>query len=123
MKQIIRQSSVNSTTSRFKVTESWSNIPSTKSYDVIGIGFDGNIHINNVITFNYTYYVSSGAYYTESTYFYKYYSETGGSTTFKLPSSFVGLSSMMYYNVVKDTGASVSSLCPCDNDGYGQSSS
>lgn len=106
-------SSVNSTTSRFKVTESWSNIPSTKSYDVIGIGFDGNIHINNVITFNYTYYVSSGAYYTESTYFYKLYSETGGSTTFKLPNSFVGLSSMMYYNVVKDTGANVSSLYMC----------
>ena len=106
-------STINSSTSRFKVSESWKNIPVVKSYDVIGVGFNGNIHIDNGITFNYTYTLSSGATYTESTYYFKNYSSTGGTTTFKLPNSFVGLSSMMYYNVVKDTGASVSSLYMC----------
>lgn len=99
---------------RFNSTLSWNNIPNVKSYDVQAIGYTGLIHIDSTITFYYTYTNSSGASTTSYDYFNKQYLSTGGSTSFKLPSSFIGLTSTMYFNVAKDSGAgTITSLHMC----------
>ena len=99
---------------RFNSTLSWNNIPSVKSYDVQAIGFTGPVHIDSAFTFYYTYANSSGVSTTSYDYFTKQYFSTGGSTTFKLPSSFIGLTSTMYFNVAKDSGAgTITSLHMC----------
>ena len=85
---------------RFKNYVVWTSIPSNKSYDVIGIGFNGNIHIDNGISFYYNYTNSNGVSTTANYYFNKLPSSTGGTTTYQLPSNFVGLSTTMYFDVV-----------------------
>ena len=99
---------------RFNSTLSWNNIPSVHSYDVQAIGYTGLIHISNPITFYYTYTNSSGTSTTSYSNYTKQYFSTGGSTVFKLPTSFIGLTSTMYFDVAKDTGAgTITSLHMC----------
>ncbi len=99
---------------RFNSTLSWNNIPSVHSYDVQAIGFTGYIHIDSTITFYYTYGQSNGSVTTSYSNYNKQYFSTGGSTVFKLPSSFTGLTSTMYFNVAKDSGAgTITSLHMC----------
>ena len=113
-KTVLSSISANGSLYRFKVTESWKQMPSNKSYDVIAIGFNGHIHINNTITTYYSYTTSSGATTTSYSYFDKLYSSTGGSTTFKLPSSFIGMSTTSYFDVAKDNGAgTITGLSAC----------
>ena len=98
--------SANGSMYRYKVTQSWSTIPSNKSYDVIAIGFNGLIHINNSSSTFYNIYTTSSSNTTTTyNYYHKQYSDTGGSTTYKLPSSFVGSSAVYYFDVAKDSGA------------------
>ena len=115
--------SANGSMYRYKVTMSWTNIPSVKSYDVIGIGFNGNIHINNSSsTFYHMYTTSSNNTTTSYTYYDKLYSSTGGTATYKLPSSFVGGSAIYYFNVAKDSGAgTITSLNMCGDYGHASS--
>ena len=104
-KTLLSSIAANGSYYRFKTSMSWNNVPNVKSYDVIGIGFSGLIHIYNGITFYYSYTTSSGATTTSYSYFDKNYSETGGTATYKLPSSFVGSSAMIYFDVAKDSNA------------------
>ena len=111
---IVSTISANGSYYRYKGTMSWNGIPSNKSYDVIGIGFSGRVHIYNGITFYYSYTTSSGATTTSYSYFDKLYDSTGGTTTYKLPSSFIGESATMYFNVAKDSNAgTITSLNMC----------
>ena len=99
---------------RFTSTLSWNSVPNVHSYDVQAIGFTGSIHIDNTITFYYTYTTSNGTTTTSYSNYYKQYFSTGGSTVFQLPSSFVGLTSTMYFDVAKDSGAgTITSLHIC----------
>lgn len=108
---------------RYKVTQSWTDIPSTKSYDVIGIGFNGNISINGGTTFYNLYTNSSNNTTTSYTYYNKLNSSTGGTTTYKLASNFVGSSAIYYFNVAKDSGAStITSLYMCGDYAHALSS-
>lgn len=106
--------SANGSMYRYKVTQSWDSNPSTKSYDVIAIGFNNMIHINGGTTFYNMYTTSSGNTTTSYTYYNKLNTGTGGTTTYKLPSSFVGGSAIYYFNVAKDSGAgTITSLYMC----------
>jgi len=113
-KTIISTVSANGSRYRFKVTETWTNLPSVHSYDVIGIGYTGNIHIQVGPTFYYTYTTSNGNVTTSYSYFNMLTDTYGGTATFHLPSAFVGMSSTMYYDVDKDAGAgTITSLYMC----------
>ena len=113
-KTVISSISANGSRYRYKVTESWNNIPSNKSYDVIAIGYSGNIHIYSTITFYFTYTTSNGSTTTSYTAYNKQYGSDGGSAVYKLPNSFVGLSSLLYFDVEKDSGAgTITSLHMC----------
>ena len=46
---------------RYKMSVEWKNIPSTRSYDIIGIGIDTNVYISSDITFQKKYCYSSGS--------------------------------------------------------------
>lgn len=94
--------SANGSKYRYKVSEAWRQIPSVKSYDIIGVGFDGNVHVDSTVYFFYYVTNSSGVTSTNSDCHYKTSSDTGASTIYKIPSSFVGLSSTLYYDVSKD---------------------
>ena len=99
---------------RFKDYVVWTSIPSNKSYDVIGIGFNGNIHIDNGSTFYYNYATSNGNSTTSTSYFTKLNTSTGGTATYQLPSSFIGLNTTLYFDVAKDSGAgTITSLSMC----------
>jgi hypothetical protein len=99
---------------RFNSVLSWNNIPSVHSYDVQAIGYSGLIHVDSTITFYYTYATSNGSSTTSYNYYNKQNFTYGGSTVFQLPSSFVGLTSTMYYNVAKDANAgTITSLHIC----------
>ena len=114
--EIVKSSiSANGSMYRYKVTQSWTSNPSNKSYDVIAIGFSGLIHINNsTSTFYNTYTTSSGSTSTTYSYYNKLYSDTGGTTTYKLPSSFAGSSAVYYFNVAKDSNAgTITGLSMC----------
>ena len=102
---IVSTISANGSYYRYKGTMSWNSVPSNKSYDVIGVGFSGRVHIYNGSTFYYSYTTSSGASTTSYSYFDKLHTSTGGTATYKLPSSFIGESATMYFNVAKDSDA------------------
>ena len=115
--------SANGSMYRYKVTQSWDSIPSTKSYDVIAIGFNGRVHIDNGTTFYNLYTNSSGNTTTSYTYYNKLNTSTGGTTTYKLPSSFVGGSAIYYFNVAKDSGAgTITALNMCGDYAHAFSS-
>ena len=99
---------------RFNSNLTWTNIPNVHSYDVQAIGFTGSIHIDTPITFYYTYTSSNGNSTTSYNYYNKQYFSTGGSTVYQLPSSFIGLTSTMYFDVAKNSGAgTITSLHMC----------
>lgn len=115
--------SANGSLYRYKVTMSWNNIPPVKSYDVIAIGFNGHVHINNsTSTFYHMYTNSSGNTTTSYTYYDKLNSSTGGTATYKVPSNFVGGSAIYYFNVAKDSGTgTINSLSMCGDYGHAHS--
>lgn len=108
-------STMSSTSSgfRYKVTVNWNKIPSTKSYDIIAVGFNDDIKISGLVNFSYTYANSSGNYITDTLYYGKQSTATGGSAVYKIPSSIYGLSAVLYYDVVKDTTSTITSLSMC----------
>ncbi len=90
---------------RYKVSVTWKNIPSTRSYDIIGIGMDSSVKMYANPTFQQNYCdesnnCSSSNIYTKNT------SSTGIGASFKLPSgSLSSLSSYFYYDVEKRDGS------------------
>jgi len=87
---------------RYKVTLNWTTMPSTRSHDIIGIGFQqAYVQLNSSVHFqqNYTYSTGSSA---SSVTCVPLSGTMGGSAVFKLPTgSLSKLSSMLYYNVRK----------------------
>lgn len=95
---------------RYKITLEWKKIPSTRSYDIIGIGTDTNVKINSSIYFqqNFCYSTnncSSSIVNTVNP------TSTGATSTFQLPSStIVSLSSYLYFDVSKNTTSTITQL-------------
>jgi len=87
---------------RYKSTMNWTTIPSTRSYDIIAIGFQqAYVQLNSTIYFQQQYTTSSGSSSTSITCVPLEFS-TGASAVFKLPSGTLSaLSSYIYYDVTK----------------------
>lgn len=95
-------SQLNSTQYRYKVTLTWKNMPSKRSYDIIGLGFEpAKVRLNSTIYFEQQYTPSGGSA-TTGTTCVPLTGSNGGSAVFKLPvGTMTKLSSYLYYNVRK----------------------
>lgn len=110
-KQMVSKLSQNGDKYRFKVTVLWKSMPSKRSYDIIGVGFNNNnIYISSSVYFNYHWCNSSGSCVTESYYQNKKSTSTGGAAVYDLPDSAYSLSSTLYYDVSKNTSNTITSL-------------
>lgn len=122
-KTMVTTLSKNGSKYRYKISLLWNNIPKVKSYDIIGIGFSDDVYINSSVNFYYYYCSSSSSCSTEYYYYNKKSTATGGTTVFKIPSSTsVSLSSVMYYDVSKDTTGTINSLEMCGDYAHATSS-
>lgn len=109
-KTMVSTMSQNGDTFRYKVTLAWKQMPSTRSYDIIGIGFNDDVYISSSVYFNYTYCVLSGDCTTDTLYYNKKKLSTGGSAVYKIPSSARSLTAVLYYDVSKDTSSTITRL-------------
>ena len=98
---------VNSNAKRYRASLTWLNIPSVRSYDIIGIGFsDGNINVaSSVPSLSSTYCTSANNCTTvNSGYAYKN-TISGSGASFPLPSGIIiSLYTTFYYNIAKNSG-------------------
>ena len=87
---------------RYKVTLTWRNMPSKRSYDIIAIGFEpAKVRMYSDIFFQQQYTTSGGSSSTSVTCI-PLTGSNGGSAVFKLPvGTMSSLSSYLYYNVRK----------------------
>lgn len=112
-KEMVTTLSQNGSKYRFKVSLGWRNLPSTRSYDIIGVGFDDDeydIYIDSSVYFNFHYCNSSGDCTLDASYYDKKKKSTGGAAVYKLPTSIVSLSATLYYDVSKNTSSTINSL-------------
>ena len=109
-KEMITTMTRNSNTFRYKVTVNWKNMPSTRSYDIIGIGFDDDVYISSLVNFNYHYCTSSSGCTTDSLFYDKKELSTGGSAVYKFPNSAVSMTAALYYDVSKNTNSTITEL-------------
>lgn len=112
-KTIISSIAQNGNKYRYTVTTSWKQMPSTHSFDIIGIGFDDDVYINSSVYFSYTYANSNGVYTTSTTYYNKKSTSSGGAAVYKIPDNIVSLSATLYYDVSKDTSNTITLLTIC----------
>lgn len=88
---------------RYKVTLAWNKIPSTRSYDIIGIGFlDARIKIISLINFYFSYCFADSNCYTSGLYYDIKNTSTGAAKVYKLPTGDIrSLAATLYYDVSK----------------------
>lgn len=109
-KMMVTTLSQNGNKFRYKVSVGWKIMPSIRSYDIIGIGFDDDVYIDSSVYFNYHWCYSSGTCQTESYYQNKKSTSTGGAAVYDLPDSAISLSAALYYDVSKDTTDTITHL-------------
>lgn len=110
-KEMVTVISQNGNYYRYKVTVGWKQLPATRSYDIIGIGFDDDVYIASSVYFNYSYCVSSGDCTTSTIYHDKKKISTGGSAVYKLPGNEArSLTAVLYYDVAKNTTDTITGL-------------
>ena len=112
-KQMTSILSQNGSKFRYKVSVSWKKTPSTKSFDIIGVGFDDNVYIDSSVYFNFYWCTSSGNCTTDASYYNKKNTSTGGAAVFDYPDNAVSLSATLYYDVSKNTSNTITSLRMC----------
>ena len=98
---------------RYKNSVNWTNLPTERYYDVIGIGFDTAVQIDSSVYFNYVYMKADGTYTSSTLYYNKKSLSTGGTTTYKLPTTMYSLSANIYFDVVKNTTNTLTELYFC----------
>lgn len=92
---------------RYKVSVTWKNMPSTRSYDIIGIGMDTTVKAYSNPTFQQNYCDTNNNCSSTNTYT-KNTSSVGLGASFKLPSgNLSSLSSYFYYDVEKRNSSDV----------------
>lgn len=92
---------------RYKVVLNWKNIPSTRSYDIIGIGFLGSVKVHNSLNFTQEYCTSISNCTTSTTNYPQIFS-SGAGTTFKLPTgTLTSLKQTLYFDVEKNTTSTI----------------
>lgn len=121
-KTIVSTIAKNGNKYRYNVSTMWKNMPSTRSYDIIGIGFNDYVYISSSVYFSFTYANSAGSYTTSTQYFNKKSTSTGGAAVYKLPSGTItSLSANLYYDVSKNTSNTITSLSICGDYAHAQS--
>lgn len=109
-KKMVSTLSRNGSYFRYKVSLSWKNIPSTRSYDIIGVGFDDPVYIYSPVYFTYYSCDTSANCGTSTQYYDRKKTSTGGSVVYKVPNSLISLSATLYYDVAKDTSSTITRL-------------
>lgn len=109
-KKMVSTLSQNGSYFRYKVSVSWKNIPSTRSYDIIGIGFRDPVYIYSPVYFNYYSCDTSANCGTSTQYYDRKKTSTGGSVVYKVPNSLISLSANLYYDVAKNTSSTITRL-------------
>lgn len=109
-KRMVTTISQNGNKFRFKVSLSWKDMPSKRSYDIIGIGFDNNVYIDSTVHFINYWCNEYGTCNTDTSYTYKKSTSTGGAVTFDFPDSAISSSATLYYDVSKNTSNTITSL-------------
>lgn len=112
-KTMVTTISENGSKLRFKVSVAWKKTPSTKSFDIIGIGFEDDLYIDSSIYLNYYWCSVSGSCTTDATYYNKKTRTTGGAGVFDFPDSASTLTAALYYDVSKNTSSTLTSLQMC----------
>ena len=122
-KTIVSTMSKLTSTFRYKVSVAWNRMPGTRSYDIIGVGFEDPVSIATPVYFTYRYCYSDGSCTNSTLNYGKKSLSTGGSAIYKLPSdNIVGLSSTLYYDVEKDTTSTITRLDMCGDYSHATSS-
>lgn len=86
---------------RYKVSLEWTKIPSTRSYDIIGLGIDSTVKVYSTPVFQQNFCYSSNDCRSSNTHT-RNTSSVGIGAAFKLPTSnLVSLSSYLYFDVEK----------------------
>ena len=109
-KKMVTTLSQNGSYYRYKVSLSWKIMPSVRSYDIIGIGFDDDVYISSPVYFNYYSCDYYGNCATSTQYYHRQKTSTGGSVVYKVPSDAASLSANLYYDVAKDTSSTITRL-------------
>ena len=92
---------------KYKAKLTWKNIPSTRSYDIIGIGFYQSVKVLNDDIYFQQDYKQNGVNYTLYSSYDKVFAGGAGSS-FLLPSgTLTSLSSELYFYVTKNTTATI----------------
>jgi hypothetical protein len=106
--------SANGSYYRYKNILTWDIMPSTLSFDIIGVGFADDVAIHSsIVYFNYNYNDNNG-YHSSSGYYNKKSTAYGGSVVYELPSTnLASLQATIYYDVEKDTSSTITSLSIC----------
>lgn len=89
---------------RYKNELTWKNMPASRSYDIIGIGFFSTVKVrSNSTNFSMSYCYTDGSCYTNTTNYPQIFSN-GAGTTFKLPTGELrSLNQIFYFDVEKNT--------------------
>ncbi len=89
---------------RYKNELIWKNMPASRSYDIIGIGFFSTVKVySNSTHFSMSYCYTDGSCYTSTTNYPQIFSK-GAGTTFKLPTGALrSLKQTFYFDVEKNT--------------------
>lgn len=92
---------------RYKAELNWKKFPSTRSYDIIGIGFYPSVKLSSTIYFNQYYCISGGNCYTLSKYTPQTFS-SGIGASFKVPEgNLTTLKQTLYFDVEKSSSATI----------------
>lgn len=111
-------------TFRYKVNLGWKQMPSVRSYDILGIGFEDDIYISSTLYHGYTYCISTGDCTTSTLYYYRQSTSTGATVVYKLPGSEAkSLSAYLYFDVSKDTSGTITRLDMCGDYSHATTSS
>lgn len=96
---------------RYKVTLNWKVMPVKRSYDIIGLGLEGEkVYVSSNPIFSQHYCTTSGSCTTTNSATVKTF-EGGVGATFKLPEgSMSEMSSYLYYNVAKGVNYTLTEL-------------
>ena len=116
---------VNANAKRYRASLSWLNMPSTRSYDIIGVGFsDANIQVLSSYPSLDTTYCDSGNNCTTITSGYAYkVTADGAGASFALPTgTIISLYSTLYYNISKKTSNTITYLRMCGDYAHATSS-
>ena len=98
---------------RYKMSTIWLNWPSVYSYDVEAIGFINSVYISSpTVYFNFIYTDNDGGH-TSTAYYDKKKTSLGGSVVYKMPTNVTSLSSNIYFDVMKNTNDTLTSLTFC----------